>query len=63
MFINLVNRKCKAILNQPVGGVVKDIANGAGGDQFDSRVGQIGHSVANGSTQQRYFFGSGLSRC
>ena len=34
-----------------------DIAFGAGGLGFDSRVGQIRHSVVNGSPPLRYFFG------
>ena len=29
--------------------LIKKIATGAGGLEFDSRAGQIGHSVANGS--------------
>ena len=39
--------------------VVKDITIGAGGDGFDVRAGEIRHSVANGSSPLRRFFGSG----
>ena len=35
--------------NQPTGVVVGNNANGAGRPRFDSRAGQIGRSVANGS--------------
>ena len=41
--------------------MVKDIANGAEGLGFDSRAGQIGHSVAYGSPSLRRFFGDVLS--
>ena len=34
----------------------------AGGLGFDSRAGQIGHSVANGSPPLRRFFGAVLPR-
>ena len=45
-----------------VGEVVKDIAIGARGLGFDSLAGQIGHSVASGSSPLRLFFGPVLSR-
>ena len=45
-----------------VGTMVKDIASGAGDHGFDSRVGQIGHSVANDSPLLRRFFGAAFPR-
>ena len=36
--------------------MVKDIAVGAGGLEFDSRVGLIEHNVATGSPPLRRFF-------
>ena len=50
-------------LNQPVGVGVKDVAIGAGGRGFDSRAGQIGHCVTNGSPPlQRFCVAQELSR-
>ena len=40
----------------------KDIAIGEGNLEFDSRAGQIVHSVVNGSPPLRRFFGTILSR-
>ena len=41
----------------------KAFVSGAGGLRFKSRVGQIGHSVANGSPPLRHFFeGSCVAR-
>ena len=45
---------------QPVCSVYKHIAIDVGGLGFDYRVGQIGHSVANGSPPLRRFFGAVL---
>ena len=45
-------------LNLPVSSVVEDVAIGAEGLGFDSRACQIGHSVVNGSSLQRSFFGA-----
>ena len=42
--------------NRPAGSVVKRIAVGAGDTVFDSRPGQIGHCVANGSPLLQGFF-------
>ena len=44
------------------GTAVRDIAIGAGGVRFEFRVGQIGHSVVNGSPPLRRFFGAVLPR-
>ena len=41
---------------------VQDIAIGAGGLRFESRVRQIGRSVANGSLPLRRFFGAASPR-
>ena len=46
-----------------IGVMIKDTANGAGDQMFDSSlVGRIGHSVANGSPSQRRFFKAVLPR-
>ena len=37
-----------------------DTSTGAEGLGFDSRTGQIGHKVVNGSPPLRYFFGAVL---
>ena len=50
------------MVHRPVIAVVKDIAIGAGGLGFDSRAGQIGHSVANILPSLLRFFGAVLSR-
>ena len=50
------------MLSRPVHSVLRDIATGAGGLGFDSRNGQIGQSVANGSQPVRCFFESLLRR-
>ena len=42
--------------------MVKDIAIDAEGFGFDSRAGQVGHSVAKGLTPLRRFFGAELRR-
>ena len=42
--------------------VVKDIAVGAGGLEFDYRPGQIRHSVANNVTPPQRYFGAMLLR-
>ena len=42
--------------------MLKDIVNGAGGLELDSRIGQIGYSVANDSPPLRRFFGAVLPR-
>ena len=44
------------ITTTPTGVVLKDIAIGAGGLRFDSRVSQIEHSVANDSPPLQRFF-------
>ena len=50
------------ILHRPADAVVKHIANSAAGRKFDSRAGQIEHSVANGSPPLRRFIEAVLSR-
>ena len=47
-------------VHRPVAQLLKDIAVGAEGLWFDSRAGQIGRSVANGSSPLRCFFGAVL---
>ena len=47
---------------RPVSIVVKDIAIGDEGLGFDSRAGQIEHSVVNGSSPLRRFVGVVLHR-
>ena len=42
--------------------VVKDIAIDAVDQEFESQVGQIGHSVANSSAPLRRFFGVALPK-
>ena len=57
MFDNVRLVKCR-----PVSSVVKHMAFGAGDQGFDSRAGQIEHSVANDSPPLRRFYGAVLSR-
>ena len=44
-----------------VGVMVNDVAVSAGGCVFDSKSGQIGYKVTNGSPPQRRFFGAVLT--
>ena len=41
------------MLHRPVGIVVEDIASGAGGLEFDFRVGRIGHTVTQAAEMGR----------
>ena len=53
----------KIIITRPVNAVVEDIAIGAVGLGFDSLIGQIGHSVVNGSPpQSTTFLRSGVAQ-
>ena len=62
MFRDLTNiqhfNKRKNHFERPVGAVVKDTANDAESQRFDSRAGQNGHSVANGSPPLLRSFGA-----
>ena len=50
------------VLTGSVGSFVKRTLSVGGGLGFDSRAGQIGHSVSNGSPPMRRFFEAVLSR-
>ena len=50
------------ITKKPTGAVVEDMADGAEGLGFYSRVGQIGHSDANGLLLLRHFFVAALPK-
>ena len=50
------------VLDQPVSSVFKRIDIGAGGLGLDSKAGEIGHGVVNGSPPSRRFFGAVVSR-
>ena len=54
-------RNSESVIPQPDGVKVRDIAIGAEGLGFGTRVGQIGHSVTNHSPPLQCFFGVMLS--
>ena len=51
------------IIYQPIGVVVKEIAIGARGLEFNSQAGQIWHSVANGFPTLRRSFTAQAQTC